>query len=429
MFLNSKRKNSVDDTLMWNFAMGLIHGIFFIGGQAFSNPDTIIPVFLNHFTDSKTLIGLSATILGSLGGIGTVLPQLFVARRLENKIHKKPILKFAITIRALSWGLLALTTYLFACKSFHLTIFFLFFFLLLYTFMGGVATVSFYDIWAKSLPSNLRGRFFGHRQLWGGVLAVGSGFIAKFVLGSSELAFPINFVLLFSLTFAFLCVSYIALGSVKEPIEQVYQSRLSFKDFLKKALSIIREDDNYRRFIIVQILVGGAALALPFYILYAKEMRDIELGTVGLLLSAQMLGSVVSNILWARLSDFVGNKRVIQISTLAGLAVPIIALLTRSHNKPMFVVLFALIGFFISGRLIGKTNYLLDTATSKDRPTYISVTSTLTFPISLFSLIGGVIVQHVSYHILFVVAFVFILLGLLLSSGLIEPRKNQAGSN
>ena len=141
--------------------MGLIHGIFFIGGQAFSNPDTIIPVFLSHFTDSKTLIGLSSTLLGSLGGIGSVPPQLFIDRRLENKIHKKPLLKFSVTMRALSRGCRALTTY----------------------------------IWGKSLPSHLRERFFGHRQLWGGILAIGSGLIAKIVLGSGRIAFPSNIFL------------------------------------------------------------------------------------------------------------------------------------------------------------------------------------------------------------------------------------------
>ena len=417
-----KRDINFSNTLRWNFAMGLIHGIFFIGGQAFSNPDTIIPVFLNHFTDSKTLIGLSSTLLGSLGGIGSVLPQLFVARKLENKSHKKPLLKFAITIRALSWGFLALTTYLFAYKSAYLTILFLFFFLILFTFMGGIAAVSFYDIWGKSLPSHLRGRFFGHRQLWGGVLAIGSGLIAKIVLGSSKIAFPINFVLLFSFTFILVSVSYIALGSVKEPVEKVYEKQLSFKDFLRKAFTLIREDNNYRRFIVVQILVGGAALALPFYVLYARGVQEIELETVGLFLSAQMLGSVLSNILWAHLSDFVGNKRVIQISTLAGLIVPVIALFARSQSKSLFILMFVLIGFFISGRLIGKTNYLLDTATSKDRPTYISLTATLTFPISLFSLLGGVIVQHISYQILFTVTLIFMLSGFILSLRLIEPK-------
>ena len=168
--------------------------------------------------------------------------------------------------------------------------------------------------------------------------------------------------------------------------------------------------------------MGAAGLALPFYVIYARDVQNIGLGAVGLFLSAQMLGRVSSNILWAHLSDFVGNRRVIQISALVGLMVPLIALLSRSHSKLLFLALFFLIGFFFSGRLIGKTNYLLDIAGSKDRPTYISLTGTLVFPISLFPLLGGLIVQFVSYRVLFLLTTFFILLGLILSVRLREPK-------
>ena len=402
--------------------MGIIHGIFFIGGQAFCNPNTILPIFLNHLTNSKLLIGLSSTLMGSLGGIGSVFPQLFVASKLENKIYKKPLLKFAITIRALSWGFLALIIYIFNNRYPKLTIFFLFFILILFTFMGGIAAVPFYDIWGKSLPSRLRGRFFGYLQLLGGILAIVSGFIAKIILGTAKIKFPINFALLFFLAFVLISISYIALGSVKEPVEKVYKNRLTFKDFLKKAFLIIKKNSNYKKFITVEILAGAGAMALPFYILYLKDIIGIELGMVGMLLSAQMLGSMLSNILWAHLSDFTGNKKVIQISTLAGLIVPFIAFVVRSQCESLYILLFVIIGFFIAGRTIGNTNYLLDIAPPKDRPTYISLTGTLSFPVSLFPLVGGLIVQHISYELLFLITGIFILFGFILSFGLKEPR-------
>ena len=50
--------------------------------------------------------------------------------------------------------------------------------------MGGVATIPFYDIWGKALPSTVRGRFFGHRQFWGGILAV------QILGGAGALALP-----------------------------------------------------------------------------------------------------------------------------------------------------------------------------------------------------------------------------------------------
>jgi len=402
--------------------MGLIHGILFTGGQAFCNPNTILPIFLDHFTKSKILIGLSSTLIGRLGGIVSVLPQLLVANKIENKIRKKPLLIFAITIRALSWGLLAFTTYIFNNTYPNLTIIFLFITLILHTFMGGIAAVPFFDIWGKSLPSNLRGRFFGYRQLWGGVLAIGSGLIVKNILGNNAIEFPYNFALLFFLVFIFFSISYIALGSVKEPTEKVYKNQLPFKDFLKKAFLIIKKNSNYKKFIIVEILTGTAGIALPFYVLYLKDILGIRLGTVGILLSAQMLGSVLSNILWAHLSDFVGNKKVIQISSFAGLMVPIIALMTQSKNELLYLLLFAIIGFFIAGRSIGNTNYLLDIAPPKDRPIYISLTGTLLFPVSIFPLIGGLIVQYISYNMLFIITGIPILLGFILSFNLKESR-------
>ena len=402
--------------------MGLIHGILFAAGEAFHNPDTVLPIFLDHFSKSKILIGLSSTLIGRLGGIMSVFPQLLVANRIENKTRKKPLLKFAITIRALSWGLLAFTTYIFNNSYPNLTILFLFITLILHTFMGGIAAIPFFDIWGKSLPSNLRGRFFGYRQLWGGILAIGSGLIVKNILGNNAMKFPYNFALLFFLAFILFSISYIALGSVKEPTEKVYKNQLPFKDFLKKAFLIIKKNSNYKKFIMVEILVGAGGMALPFYVLYLKDVLQINLGTVGMLLSAQMLGSVLSNILWAHLSDFVGNKKVIQISSFAGLMVPIVALIIQFKSELLYFLLFAIIGFFIAGRTIGKTNYLLDIAPSKDRPIYISFTGTLLFPVSLFPLIGGLILQYISYNMLFIITGIPVLLGFILSFNLEEPR-------
>lgn len=47
-----------DKNLRWNFAMGLLHGVFVNGSMAFSNPITILSVFLNIFTHSKVIVGL-----------------------------------------------------------------------------------------------------------------------------------------------------------------------------------------------------------------------------------------------------------------------------------------------------------------------------------------------------------------------------------
>jgi len=145
----------------------------------------------------------------------------------------------------------------------------------------------------------------------------------------------------------------------------------------------------------------------------------------GTFLLAQMVGNVLSNILWAHLSDFVNNIRVIQVSTFLGLLVPVIAIITPLHLPVLFIPLFVLTGFFIAGSSIGKTNFLLDIAPPKDRPTYISFNSTLTFPMLIFPLIGGIIIQYISYNFLFILTLLILLIGFILSLRLKDPRESK----
>jgi len=412
-------KAKKDTNLRWNFAMGLLHGVFFNGGMAFSNPTTILSVFLNTFTHSKVIVGLFSSVMNT----GSVLPQLFVANRLENKVYKKPVLVMAITIRALCWGLLGLITYFLGGSHPLMIVVSLFFLLTLFSFMGGIAAVPFTDIWGKAIPSTLRGRFFGYRQLLGGLLAISAGFIVKYILGNKSLSFPDNYAFLFLFSFIFISISYLALGSLKEPIEEVHKTKLTFKNFLKKAFGILKLDRNYRMFLFVQILIGANGLILPFYVLYAKDVIGIEVKMIGMFISAQMLGSTLSNFLWAYLSDYAGNKKVIQINAFLSLLMPLVALLITKQLWTLFLLLFILIGFSMAGGAIGYTNFLLDIAPSKDRPAYISLNGTLTIPAMLFPLIGGIIIQYTSYKFLLIITMVVMLVGFILSLWLREPRK------
>ena len=61
-------------------------------------------------------------------------------------------------------------------------------------------------------------------QLFGGLLAISAGFIVKYILGNKNLSFPDNYAFLFLFSFIFISISYLALGSLKEPIEEVHKT-------------------------------------------------------------------------------------------------------------------------------------------------------------------------------------------------------------
>jgi len=419
--MDMKKRSSRD--YGWNFAMGLLHGIFYNGGIAFSDVGTVLPVFLDNFTTSKILIGFSSVLMGPLGGIGSVLPQLITAHRIESRARKKPFLVAAIVVRSLCWGALALITYFFSLSHPGFVVFSFLLLITIFTFMGGVAAVPFFDIWGKAIPANLRGKFFGYRQLGGGVMAIAAGWIVKKILGDSSIVFPDNYFFLFILCFIFISISYLALGSIKEPIAEVHKYPLPFRDFLKKSLRILKTDHNFRRYIIVQIMMGSAGMALPFYVLYARNILKVELGMVGIFLSAQMAGGLISNIIWAHLSDFKGNKIIIVLTALVGFLIPILAIFIPAPSPAIFIVVFVAIGFFINGRSIGSTNFLLDISPAKDRPTYISIKGTMALPIVLYPLIGGVIIQYFPYLTLFIITGLLSGAALIASCTLKEPLR------
>ena len=193
--------------------MGVLHGITFSFGMAFSEPFSIFPLFLRSFTSSKIVIGFLISIIKT----GSSMPQLFVAHKLQNLSRGKPILFVAIWVRWLAWGLLAMVTFIWGHHSPYLILAAFVFFLFIFSFAGGVANVPFFNMIAKAIPAERRGSFFGIRQFWGGIASIGAGLLVRIILSLPSLSFPQNYGYLFLVTFAVLTFGYIALSLFKEP--------------------------------------------------------------------------------------------------------------------------------------------------------------------------------------------------------------------
>jgi len=149
------------------------------------------------------------------------------------------------------------------------------------------------------------------------------------------------------------------------------------------------------------------------------------LGMVGIFVLAQMVGGLLSNFLWAYMSDHIGNKKVIQISLITSLLTPIAALLISPNLPFLFILVFVFIGFFINGGMVGYTNYLLDISPVKRRPTYIGLNSNFLAPTAFFPLIGGMVLQYSSFASIFILTALLVFISFFLSLKLEEPRKRQ----
>ncbi|MFQ5886797.1 MAG: MFS transporter [Anaerolineae bacterium] len=413
-----------------NFILGVLNGALFQFSNALISPSLVLPLFVRYLTDSHLLVGL----IPSIAQAGWFLPQLVASRYIQHRPQKKVYYSAMAIVRAGSWGLLTIA--LFTLGGSRLLLLVVFFSLLVvFSFSGGVAGISFMDIVGKAIPLTRRGAFFGSRNFLGGILAFMGGLIVKYALDQSGYPFPANFGLLFTLSFFALSVAFFLFAQVVEPVEPVHEGEVALLQQFRRALEIMENDARYRQFLFLRLCLMATQMATPFYILYARDRLGIPGGMVGLYLSAMTAVSVGSNLVWSRISDRRSNKLLLQIASILGLSIPLSALfiphlsglLSPGSLGYLFGVVFVLLGSYTAGARIGNINFLLEISPAVERPIYLGVTNTLLGMALLASAVGGVIVEVAGFGILFSFTLAFYALAIGLSLTLSDPREEIVG--
>ena len=381
-----------------NFASGVVNGIFFNLALAFISGSTILPLFVSKLTDSDVLIGLSST----LETIGWLSPQLFVAGMTLYQEKQLPLYIKTAYVRVLSFLGLVLLVFFLGSKNPPLLLVFFFVLFATYALAGGFSGVAFMDIVGKTIPLNKRGSFFGMRMFVGGALAALAGILVKQILEHYQ--FPGSFGIIFSLAFLSILLGILSLLAVKEPALVEVKPRKSLKENLAQALELFRQHREFRLLYFVQIIIGAYVLGLPFYVIYAERFLKIQPELVGIFLTSQMIGFVLSNLFWGYLSNRGKNKQVLLITAIISSFPPVILFAYYFFTLPIFFYswIFFFLGAINSGLNLGYMNYLLEISPEPERPIYVGLLHTLTAPTVFLSAIGGLIIQVSSFAFLYV---------------------------
>ncbi|WP_035589291.1 MFS transporter [Hippea jasoniae] len=394
--MNRKRKN---------YILGVLHGVFYFASNAFVDYTTVLPSFLKYLLNSDMVIGFVAAIARG----GSVFFQLISAFYLEGK-RKKPYLVAALWVRFLSWVAIAVGSYLFLPDHPLLELILFIVCISIFSFAAGVAVIPFYDIISYNIPADLLGRFWAVRQFVGGILAVGSGWIVKIVL--AKYGYPEGYELLFVFAMVGFGLTSLSLGLMDEGRVQQKKNK-SFKEFLSKAYEIFKNHKDFRVLITSEFLSHSIFLCMPFIVLYTTKKLHFESLMIGYFVSAQMVGSIVSNLFWGYFADRKGAKFIIISVNLLAVSVPVLSALFKTPLS--FILVFFLMGAYIHGVFIGYTNYLLKIAPQQKRPTYVSIRGSFNALSYFLPTAGGLIADKLSYDALFVISSAFALLSLLFS--------------
>jgi len=416
--VNQDLRLSRSDT-RWNFVALVVDTASWNATFSFTGLDSVIPLLVSQLTDSAPVIGLVGTVYTA----GWMLPQLAIARMINEKPRKKPYLVAGLSGRVMFWGIaLALWAGLARDPTAMLALFFTL--LGLFAVTDSLTTVALFDVMSRALPARQRGRMFGISQVISGLAGIGIGVVVGSILASPRLPFPFNYALLFALAGAAIIPSTVALAVVREPPPGETRQKADVPGRMAW-LKLLVTDPGFLRMIVCQMLVTMVQLASPFFAVHASEVLNLPQSIVGSFVIALAVAGVVASAVLGLVSERWGPHYVIRIGSGIAMTGPIFALIAHlSGGGPLaqaYPVVFIALGTVNSIRMLGFRNYLMGIAREGMRPAYIGMTNTISGLLTLTPMLGGWLLETTSYATLFGVTAVVVGIGFVLSLTLKPP--------
>ena len=352
----------------WNLAVNLLDGTAFWFAVSFISGSTILPLFVSKLTDSPVAIGLVAVV--SQGA--WFLPQLVTARWIEGLPHVKPVVvRAGFFLERLPVWLLVLAPLL-APRSplLALAIFFV-----AYTWRGlggGAVGPAWQDLIARCFPVERRGRFLGMANFLGTGAGAAGAALSTWLLRNLE--FARNFTYIFAIAAAGTTLSWFFISLTREPSQPLRPRQTSSRQFLDSLPRIVRQDSNFRRFLIARCLVALASLGTGFVTVAAVQRWQVPDGTVGLYTVANLAGQTAAYLAFGFLADRRGHKLPLELGALALAAAMALAWLAPAPGW-MFLV-FVLTGVYLSTLIGSGILIALEFSGPERRPTYVGITNT-----------------------------------------------------
>jgi MFS family permease len=375
----------------------ILHGFFLAIGTTIAEPSTILPLIVNYFGGSSMLVGFFAALLRG----GAVVVQLFAAFHAQSYKLMMPYLRRIFFIRFLAWFLIGVAIIIFGDNYPNITLASIGFGLFIFSFSAGFAAIYFREIMAKVFSHKFRGKTMAYRQFFSGAGGLLSGALAAWILESFEA--PQSYGYLFIISSFIMAMGYIAFALVDEPIkEEVSKKESSFKEFLQNSYAILKADKNLQIQVTTFLLAYGYLIALPFIILDAQQKIELDGVAIGSLITTQMIGAMVSNFLWGKLSG--DGKNILTARLSISLQIAATALAFGASSIYEYMLIFFLIGASMDGNRIASSNLILKIAPADKRPIYIALQMNIVSLGMFFSIAGGAILHYFNYTALYSVS-------------------------
>jgi MFS family permease len=357
----------VEANFRWNLAVNILEGAAFWFGLSFMSSSTIAPLYVSKLTDSRFAVGLVAVIAQG----AWFLPQLLTAGWVEGRQRVKPVvIRAGFFLERLPMWLLPVSALVAAhSPALALAIFFLGY---MWRGLGGGAVgPAWQDMVARCFPVERRGRFMGTANFVGTGTGAAGAALTTWLL--DNLAFPTQFITIFGVAATTMTMSWFFLSLTREPTYPA-ADRGNARRTLAGLPAILREDGNFRRFLVARILMALGSMGMGFVAVAAVARWDVPDRTVGLYTIALWGGQTVGNLSLGFLADRTGHKFALELGALAAAAA--FGLAWLAPGPRVVFLIFSLIGVYSSAVIGSGVLVALEFSSPARRPTYVGIANT-----------------------------------------------------
>ncbi|MGD8859334.1 MAG: MFS transporter [Myxococcales bacterium] len=384
----------VERNLGRNFSAHLIHGLLGQTGFRIVQAPTFLPAYVYFLTGSNSVVGLAR----ACQALGMFLTPILGATLIERR-RKVMSMVFATgaLMRVQLLGL-ALAGFFLGAEANVVAICI---FLGLFGFFTGMQSVTFSFLVSKVIPVDRRGRLVGLRNSLAGLTASGVGVVGGYLIGNDVLGN--GYATVFLVSFALTALGLMSLLLMREPDSVQVKPQQNLGARLRELPALLREDPDYRGYVMARALGVTGRMAVPYYVLYAGTVIDLGGAEMGWLTGAFLVSQTGSNLVWGFIADRQGFRNVLAWALATWVAATMVLMYAPSFG--VIALGFVGLGAGLGGFQMGCVNLVLEFGDAANRPMRIAVAQSGEQMISVAApLLGGLLAEAFSYQHVFWVA-------------------------
>lgn len=356
-----------------NFTSLAADGALYMGGMALVMPQTILPRVIESLDGPRWMIAMLPTVM-TLGVLG---PSLFVGHRIARMEHVRPlVVSMGLPQRipyAITGFLLLLVANMVPGSALAALVLIT---PLVSGLAAGISLTAFQEFVARTVPSRHQPSLWAARNLGSALLGMACGQAVAVVLerwpGST------GFGVLHLGAFALMMVSFFVFLTTRETglVAEHTRGELRWRDFIRSLPVFVRTDPQLRHYLISRFFAVGMQITLPFLSIHVLSSLGKPDSYLGFLVSVNMAGSIVGNLLGAWLGGKVGSRALVMASNVGYVMLCVWAPL--AHSGVEFTAIYFLLGLSLAVDAIGVPALGFAVSPTANRVAYLTSMAAVT---------------------------------------------------